>query len=222
MDLVRAVLGELRDFGLDTDSEAFHQAFCLILDEHDRPARPIDDETWVRHAAQQLLVALHVPKPAPDDYPDDAIPDRADEAWRLLVAGNLDEAASMASQALADVRASEYPEELGNDVHHANLVLGHVHLRRGDLVAAEECLAAAGATPGSPQLDSFGPNMSLAEALLDHDRTDAVLRYFDQCATFWDERFSRLPQWRAHVRAGERPSFGPNLRYGIPRDATED
>ena len=223
MDLVRTALEELRVFGAGTDVDTFHQAFVVLLDEDRQPARRINDETWIRHAAQQILVALSGGDGDDDSDASSAdITDRADEAWRLLTAGDLDEAASMATQALADVSTADTPGDMGNQIHHANLVLGHVHLRRGDVAAAEECLAAAGATPGSPPLNSFGPNMTLAEALLDHGRTDAVLRYFDLCAAFWDERFSQLPQWRAYVRAGERPDFGANLLYGIPDDARQD
>lgn len=99
-------------------------------------------------------------------------------------------------------------------VHYGNLILGHVCLRGGDEQGAERHLLAAGDTTGSASLNSFGPNMSLARALLLRQRTEAVLDYFQKCARFWGE----LPKWTADVRAGEMPDFGDNLDYGIPDD----
>jgi hypothetical protein len=46
------------------------------------------------------------------------------------------------------------------------MVLGQVALRRGDAKKAASFLLAAGKTWGSPQLNSFGPNMPLANDLL--------------------------------------------------------
>ncbi len=98
-------------------------------------------------------------------------------------------------------------------VHGANLVLGHVALRRGEVETAESHLLAAGDVGRSPVLASFGPNMSLARALLLRGRQQVVLEYFDKCSSFW----GRLAEWRADVEAGEMPNFRANLRYGLPR-----
>jgi hypothetical protein len=43
----------------------------------------------------------------------------------------------------------------GNAVHKANLALGRVALRDGDIEQAKHYLIEAGKTPGSPQLNSF-------------------------------------------------------------------
>ncbi|MFN2464023.1 MAG: tetratricopeptide repeat protein [Candidatus Dormibacteria bacterium] len=99
----------------------------------------------------------------------------------------------------------------GNAIHDGHMVLGRVLLRSGDVRGAERELKAAGTTPGSPQLNSFGPNMSLANDLLVRGSKDAVLVYFDECAVFWKDR--RLAQWRADVVAGRTPTFGGNLVY---------
>ena len=71
----------------------------------------------------------------------------------------------------------------------------------------------AGRSPGSPQMDSFGPNMTLAHELLLAGRTDAVLEYFALCSNFWDPKFSKLDEWSAHVRESRIPEFGANLLY---------
>ena len=78
---------------------------------------------------------------------------------------------------------------------------------------AKTRLLAAGNTPGSPALGSFGPNMTLAKELLEIHQADTVLQYFDECAQFWKGHQDTLDGWRATVRRGEIPDFGSNLIY---------
>ncbi len=99
----------------------------------------------------------------------------------------------------------------GNAVHHGNLTLGHVALLRGNLDKAENFLLKAGKTPGSPQLNSFGPNMLLAQELLKKGRKGAVIEYLELCGKFWNN--SKLDQWIAEINEGEIPGFGANLKY---------
>ena len=82
--------------------------------------------------------------------------------------------------------APKHPDDwnYGNALFFGNLVLGRISVRRGNLPQAGEYLLAAGKTPGSPQLDSFGPNMSLARDLLVQQQRDVVLQYFMLCKHF--------------------------------------
>ena len=98
----------------------------------------------------------------------------------------------------------------GNAIMHGHVALGVVALERGDVGTAREHLLAAGRTPGSPQLDTFGPNMRLAEALLQAGERDVVLEYFDECRAFWRMDDGDLDQWSEMVRAGQMPDFGAN------------
>ncbi len=93
------------------------------------------------------------------------------------------------------------------------MVLGRIALRRGFIKQASDNLLAAGATPGSPQLDSFGPNMTLAKELLEHGQPDVVLEFLGLCKKFWKLDSGRLDEWAAEVRKGKVPDFGTNLRY---------
>ena len=99
----------------------------------------------------------------------------------------------------------------GNMIHHGHLILGRLALRTGDLQQAKEHLLAAGKTPGSPQLNSFGPNMMLARELLEKGERQAVLEYFELCGTFWKQ--DKLAEWTKEVQAGKVPEFGANLNY---------
>jgi hypothetical protein len=101
----------------------------------------------------------------------------------------------------------------GNAIQDANLILGRLALRAGDLDKAKEHLLAAGRSPGSPQMDSFGPNMSLALDLLKSGEKASVLEYFKLCRVFWQLEGGKLDQWTKEVEAGKVPEFGGNLKY---------
>ena len=78
---------------------------------------------------------------------------------------------------------------------------------------AEKYLLDAGKTPGSPQLNSFGPNMELARELLEKGEKETVLKYLDLCSKFWVLGKSRLQEWSGAIKLGKTPDFGANLRY---------
>ena len=101
----------------------------------------------------------------------------------------------------------------GNAVQDVNIVLGRLALREGKIDEAKNHLLKAGRSPGSPQMDSFGPNMSLAKELLEKGEKETVLQYLDLCAKFWEMDDGQLAAWKAQVKKGEIPDFGPNLIY---------
>jgi hypothetical protein len=142
--------------------------------------------------------------------------EEAGRAWDALADGDLGEAATLAEALMAKV-AEKGPLHGSGDEHSAHLIIGHVCLCRGDVDAAERrLLAAARIDDPAPGLCSFGPNMSLAQALLQHGRPDAVIEYFDLCSSFWKGRWARgsLKTWRTDVREGRMPDFKANLVYG--------
>jgi hypothetical protein len=127
--------------------------------------------------------------------------------------GMLDRAARLARELLSLAERFRDDFYYGNAVHHGHLILGRVALGRGDRAAAGEELLAAGRTPGSPQLGSFGPNMRLARDLLRAGERDVVLRYFELCAVFWVSPGASvaLAGWADQVRSGSVPDFKANL-----------
>ena len=86
-------------------------------------------------------------------------------------------------------------------------------MREGRIADALIFLERSGQTTGSPQMNSFGPNMSLAKDLLEARETAAVLAYFERCRAFWKMGGSQLDTWAAEVRNGKIPNFGANLHY---------
>jgi hypothetical protein len=111
--------------------------------------------------------------------------------------------------------APKYPKDwnYGNAIHKGNLALGRLALREGKVGQAGEFLLLAGRTPGSPQLDSFGPNMVLAKELFEKGERQKVLAYFALCAKFWKSDRGQLKMWSVQVKAGQEPEFGPNRLF---------
>lgn len=99
----------------------------------------------------------------------------------------------------------------GNAVHAYNTAFGFISLNRGDKESAKRYLLASGRTPGSPQIDSFGPNMSLALALLLSGEKSAVISYLDLCQKFWPRE--ELKDWKKTISSDRIPNFGANLVY---------
>ncbi len=127
-----------------------------------------------------------------------------------FVVGDLDKARMYAEAMLAD---SPDDWNRGNRVHYGNLVLGRIALADGDLRGAGQYLLAAGRTPGSPQLNSFGPDMALARDLLERGETQTVLRYLALCLEFWEMGQDSLKNWIALIEGGRTPDFGRHLRF---------
>ena len=131
---------------------------------------------------------------------------------------------SLAKAALAankPQKAKEYAEKMlsqnisgwnyGNNIHHGNIILGKIALASDDLEEAKKRLIMAGKTPGSPQLNSFGPDMTLAKELLQKGGKDVVLEYLELCSKFWKMGKDRLDKWSVVVKDGKIPDFGPTL-----------
>ncbi|MEO5719331.1 MAG: hypothetical protein ABIR29_12295 [Chthoniobacterales bacterium] len=101
----------------------------------------------------------------------------------------------------------------GNAIQDFNLVLGRLALKAGEVENAKKRLLAAGRSPGSPQMNTFGPNMTLARDLLAKGEKEVVLAYFDLCKNFWKMEDGRLAKWRQDIAADRSPDFGANLIY---------
>jgi len=112
--------------------------------------------------------------------------DVAQEGWAALGRGDLRVAASAAESLLKQAGAMPDDDwDHGNLLHDGHIIRGHVQLRLGDVAGAEAALRAAGAVRGSPHLDSFGPDLSLAWEMLRLNRDEAVLNYLHAIARFW-------------------------------------
>ena len=129
-----------------------------------------------------------------------------DIARAAVAAGLVHVASTAANLVLRDASQFERTWQYGNAIHWAHIVLGQVALRNNLEIACGE-LTLAGRTRGSPQLNSFGPDLELAQSLLDLGRTDTVLDYLRECKRFWEMDRGALDQWIHQISAGERPTL---------------
>jgi tetratricopeptide (TPR) repeat protein len=113
-------------------------------------------------------------------------------ATSAFEAGETAKAQQYASELLLSAQKFKNDWNCGNAVHKGNIVLGRVALGRGDIAGAKEYLLAAGETPGSPQLNSFGPNMTLAQELLEKGEREVVLTYLQSCGKFWKNGWRQI------------------------------
>jgi RNA polymerase sigma factor (sigma-70 family) len=134
-------------------------------------------------------------------------------AKESFVAGKIEEARNDAQELLTLLPKYKGDWNYGNAVQDANLVLGRIAMREGKTEAAKKHLIAAGQSSGSPQMDSFGPNMTLAKDLLEKGERDTVIEYFMLCRKFWKLDHGKLDQWTQEVMDGKTPDFGANLLY---------
>jgi hypothetical protein len=122
-------------------------------------------------------------------------------------AGRLDDARRYADELLAGIGTHERSWNTGNLIHDAHTTLGRVALRAGDVTAAKTHLLAAGKTPGSPQLNSFGPDFSLAAELLATGERTTVDTYLAEVGAFWETGTAQITNWRAQLARGETPTL---------------
>jgi hypothetical protein len=144
----------------------------------------------------------------------------AQEAFDL---GNPDQARIFAHQLLQEAPQYRNDWNYGNAVFHGNSILGRVALQQGNVSLAKQYLLSTGNTPGSPQLNSFGPNVTLAKELLEKGETPAVLKFLALCRSFWKKDHGKLPFWvhRQEVEAMEERDRKQLFHRIMPDDHEE-
>ena len=134
-----------------------------------------------------------------------------DAAKEIFSLGKIEDAREFANELLTLLPKFKSNWNYGNAVQDANLVLGRIAVGEGRIDDAKRYLLEAGKSPGSPQMGSFGPDMSLAKDLLEKGERQVVLDYFELCRKFWRMDNGRLDKWRQQVKDGEFPDFSMNL-----------
>lgn len=152
----------------------------------------------------------------------------AQEARAALKARNSVKAETLARQLLeenTDTSSMLY----GEYMFEAHNILGAANLQDGNVEAAKMHLLESGKTPGSPLLDSFGPDTTLAQQLLARGEKQAVLDFLDEVAVFWATprknadakslEFARgkaeiIATWKRKIQRGQPTQ----LNKGFPED----
>lgn len=96
----------------------------------------------------------------------------------------------------------------GNAIHDGNQYLGLISLKNGDEASAVAYLLKSGKSSGSPQLNTFGPGLDLANALLQAGHSEPVKLYLTDIKRFWKMNNGRVDEWLASMEKGERPALG--------------
>jgi len=150
-------------------------------------------------------------------------PDNADTECERFYSLNNDAKSHFDAKKYAEAR--KYANELllladnytknwnyGNAIYDAHYILGRLAILDNDINLAKKHLFAAVKTPGSPQLNSFGPNMALAKDLLEKGQKEAVIEFLYQCKKFWTNH-EQINKWVKDIKDGKTPYFGANLLY---------
>jgi hypothetical protein len=122
-------------------------------------------------------------------------------------ANNLSSAVNLAHEYLDLANAYKCNWNYGNAVHDANRYLGLVSLKNGDQSAAVAYLLKSGKSSGSPQLNSFGPDLALADALLQAGHVEPVKLYLRDIKSFWKMENGQIDEWLAGIDKGDRPTL---------------
>jgi len=123
------------------------------------------------------------------------------------LAGNDNQVISLATEYLTLASMYRCNWNYGNAVHDANRYLGLVSLRKGNMQQAANFLQLSGKTPGSPQLNSFGPDLDLANELLKRKQISPVTQYLTDIKVFWKDGRAQVDRWLAAIARGETPSL---------------
>ena len=154
--------------------------------EQTRSRKKMWPESWRSPTAgckprspQQILSDLEADRDGGDDSRQFYMLDEVTKA--AVRAGAFDKTAEYGNELLSEAAKNGDDVNYGNAIHDGNLALGRVALREGDVTKAGKPLLEAGRTPGSTQLNSFGPDMTQAQELLEKGEREVVLQYFALC-----------------------------------------
>ena len=127
----------------------------------------------------------------------------SDEIDEAIYRNELEQAVFLANEYL--VLADEYNKNwnFGNAIHYSNIVLGIVELRKGNGSMAAEYLMRSGKSPGSPQLDTFGPDLELANVLLSDGFKEQVIIYLRSIKTFWEKSDEAIELMVHKIESGQ-------------------
>jgi hypothetical protein len=133
-----------------------------------------------------------------------SLEDQIDAAYQSKDHGKAQELAQEYLQLAAIYRCNW---NYGNAIHNTNQVLGLISLENGDIDAATQFLLLAGKSTGSPQLNTFGPQLILANELLKRGRVDVVKAYLQDIKSFWEGDRGKVDAWLTALDKGDKPDL---------------
>jgi hypothetical protein len=104
----------------------------------------------------------------------------------------------------------------GNAIHDANRILGLMSLNEGNIEEAAAFLLKSSESRGSPQLDTFGPELDLANLLLKEGKTVEVKTYLTNIKNFWEMDNGVVTEWLDQIELGKSPELNRFGQHLIP------
>jgi len=133
----------------------------------------------------------------------------ASVAKSAFKAGDLNKARAYSTELLAIAPGFDRNWNYGNAIYTGNSILALIALDEGDMKSARAHLLAASLSPGSPQLNSFGPDLTVAKEILDRGEAEAVITFLDNVSNFWEGHVESINEWKEIIRRGGVPKFRP-------------
>ncbi len=137
-------------------------------------------------------------------------------AGTAFAAGDTEKAKKYAA-ALIEGASKGSGWDQGNCIYTGNTILGRIALKEGDVEKAKQYLLAAGKCGGSPQLNSFGPDMTFASELLAKGERDTVIKFLGLCGGFWNK--AGTDKWIDEIKKGQTPELNTMIA-GMPDAAS--
>ena len=126
---------------------------------------------------------------------------------KAYAAGDFAAVSNLTAEYLALAAVYRCNWNYGNAIHDANRFLGLVSVKHGNVEVASQYLLNAGKSTGSPQLDTFGPELDLANELLKQGAVEPVKEYLRDIKRFWRLDQGQVAKWLASIDKGERPEL---------------
>jgi tetratricopeptide (TPR) repeat protein len=194
---------------LDPKNPRFTQQLAMFYMMKARDPRSTDAAAAAKSALAQYDVLLK----SADERARPRVLDQAAEA--CLLAGDDERAAKLAEELL---KTSVGDPGYGEWIHEGHRILGHVALNGDKVDVAKAELLKAGKTEGSRSLESMGPQLTLAKALLEKGEKDAVLAYLERVHDLWPRGQEAVTKWIEQIKAGEKPELD-RMRAMMPPGA---
>ena len=145
------------------------------------------------------------------DTPEKKFVALGEAAKESFAAGKTEDAQTYAQDLMALLPEFKGNQAYGSAMCDANLVLGRVAVKKGQLEEAKRYLLAAAQSPSTPYLANYGPNMGLAKDLLEKGERQTVLEYLELCRKLWSNGGAQLTLWSQQVKDGKTPDFKGSL-----------
>lgn len=136
---------------------------------------------------------------------------------KAYAANDMATAATLAAEYLELATVYRCNWNHGNAVHDANRFLGLMSVKSGIIDDAAQYLLKAGKSTGSPQLNTFGPELDLANELLKRGNVETVKQYLKDIKSFWRMDNGQVATWLVSIENGEKPELN---RFAVQQPGT--